>query len=62
MEINRESMFSNYGERMKRIALFEPLYSLSNKKQTDQNKQAIDMFEIGLITLMFFFENKYSQY
>ena len=47
-----------YGERMRRLALFDPLSDLDRKRETDLNKQPIDMKGLGLLTLLFFFEQK----
>ncbi|MFZ3587705.1 replicative DNA helicase [Bacillus sp. DJP31] len=47
-----------YSERISRIALFEPLYELERKKQVDANGAPIDMKGLGLLTLLFFFEQK----
>lgn len=49
---------TGFHERMGKIALFDPLYELQRKKQTDRDGQAIDMMELGLLTLLFFFEQK----
>ncbi|MEJ8552627.1 hypothetical protein [Tepidibacter sp. Z1-5] len=47
----------NYRERIQRIALFDPLFKLENKKGKDNNGDPIDYFSLGLLTLLFFFEN-----
>ncbi|KHD84367.1 hypothetical protein [Heyndrickxia ginsengihumi] len=47
----------NYRERMQRLALFDPLFRLENKREKDENGQPIDYFGYGLLTLLFFFEN-----
>lgn len=47
----------NYRERMQRLALFEPLFRLENKREKDDNNKPIDYFGYGLLTLLFFFEN-----
>lgn len=48
---------SGYKERMARLTLFEVLFKLQNKKVKDQADQEIDHFGLGLLTLLFFFEN-----
>lgn len=53
-----EGILSGFEERMARIALFDPLFELQRKKQTDASGQPIDMMELGLLTLLFFFEQK----
>lgn len=47
----------NYRDRMQRLALFEPLFKLENKREKDDHNQPIDYFGYGLLTLLFFFEN-----
>jgi hypothetical protein len=47
-----------YSERIARIVLFEPLYELERKKQVDLEGNPIDMKGLGLLTLLFFFEQK----
>ena len=49
---------AGYSERMSRVALFEPLYALERKNQSDLSGQSIDMKGLGLLTLLFFFEQK----
>ncbi|WNS40848.1 replicative DNA helicase [Paenibacillus sp. MMS20-IR301] len=53
-----EGALSGFQERMSKVALFDPLFELQRKKQTDANGQPIDMMELGLLTLLFFFEQK----
>lgn len=53
-----DGVLSGFQERMSRIALFDPLFELQRKKQIDADGQAIDMMELGLLTLLFFFEQK----
>lgn len=47
----------NYRDRVQRLALFDPLYKLDNKKTKDHSGKYIDFFSLGLLTLLFFFEN-----
>jgi hypothetical protein len=59
MELNEISdITSGFRERMRRLALFDPLYELERKKVKDQQEQPIDMKGLGLLTLLFFFEQK----
>ncbi|WP_241674879.1 replicative DNA helicase [Paenibacillus luteus] len=53
-----DNMISDFHERMSRIALFDPLFELQRKKQTDAEGQSIDLMELGMLTLLFFFEQK----
>lgn len=51
-------MTTGYSERMSRVALFDPLHALDRKSQTDLDGKPIDMKGLGLLTLLFFFEQK----
>lgn len=53
-----EGTLSGFQERMTKVALFDPLFELQRKKQTDANGQPVDMMELGMLALLFFFEQK----
>lgn len=53
-----QELTSGYRERMRRLALFDPLYDLDRKREQDLDNQLIDMKGLGLLTLLFFFEQK----
>ncbi len=55
--IDYSGTLNGYKERMERITLFDILYKLQNKKMKDQGDQDMDYFGLGLLTLLFFFEN-----
>jgi hypothetical protein len=55
--ISIKNVTENYGERIQRLALFDPLYKLQNKNSKDDNGNIIDYFSLGLLSLLFFFEN-----
>jgi len=57
MEIASKHVTQYYRERIQRLALFDPLFKLEGKKGRDKSGNAIDYFGLGLITLLFFFEN-----
>lgn len=57
MNTNLKGVTENYRERMQRLALFDPLFRLENKREKDENNQPIDYFGYGLLTILFFFEN-----
>lgn len=57
MDISIKDITKDYSERVKRIALFEPLYKLQDKRFKDDNGNLVDCFSFGLIALLFFFEN-----
>ena len=57
MEIDSRNITASYRERMQRLALFDPLHRLENKKTTDKSGRPIDYYSLGLLTLLFFFEN-----
>ncbi|GKX27934.1 hypothetical protein SH1V18_04140 [Vallitalea longa] len=46
-----------YRDRIERVALFDCLYRLEKKQKKDRAGNTIDFFGLGLLTLMFFFEN-----
>lgn len=56
MDIN--GITAGYSERMARMALFDPLHELDRKKQMDQEGRSIDLKGLGLLTLLYFFEQK----
>lgn len=57
-ELYIKELTSGYRERMRRLALFDPLYELDRKREQDQTEKMIDMKGLGLLTLLFFFEQK----
>lgn len=57
-----EGTLTGFQDRMSKIALFDPLFELQRKKQTDSDGQPIEMMELGLLTLLFFFEQKLMRY
>jgi hypothetical protein len=57
-QLDLKEITSGYRERMRRLALFEPLYELDRKREQDLTEKAIDMKGLGLLTLLFFFEQK----
>ena len=53
-----QELASGYRERVRRLALFDPLYELDRKREMDQDNQLVDMKGLGLLALLFFFEQK----
>ncbi len=49
---------AGFSERMSRVALFDPLHALDRKNKSDLDGNSIDMKGLGLLTLLFFFEQK----
>lgn len=47
-----------FGERCKRLAIFTPLFALKGKRKISALPFEIDWFNLGLLTLLFFFESK----
>lgn len=48
-----------FGERCKRLAIFTPLFSLKGKRKSSSALPfEIDWFNLGVLTLLFFFESK----
>ena len=50
-------VLDHFGERMKRLAIYDPLYRLGRKKKKDHSNREIPYYELGMLTLLFFFEN-----
>ena len=57
MDVSIKNITENYRERMERLALFDPLYVLERKSGKDNAGNSIDYYGLGLLTLLFFFEN-----
>ncbi len=57
MSIEARSVVEQFGERMKRLAIYEPLHRLDRKKGKDRSGKDIPYYELGMLTLLFFFEN-----
>ncbi|WP_186577915.1 replicative DNA helicase [Aquibacillus kalidii] len=57
-KLDLQDITSGYRERIRRLALFDPLFDLDRKREFDHNKMPIDMKGLGLLTLLFFFEQK----
>lgn len=57
MKVRKSEVLENYGERISRLAIYEPLLRLQNKREKDNSGKTIKYFDLGLITLLFFFEN-----
>ncbi len=51
------NMLGGYKDRVARIALFDIFHHLENKQQKDDSNRPIDYFGIGLLGVLFFFEN-----
>ncbi|MCF2945458.1 replicative DNA helicase [Paenibacillus tarimensis] len=51
-------MLSGFQERMGKLALFDPLYELGRQRKTDRDGKPVAMMELGLLSLLFFFEKK----
>ncbi|MFB6467025.1 replicative DNA helicase [Cytobacillus sp. Hz8] len=57
-KLDIQDITNGYRERVRRLALFDPLYELDRKREQDQAEHMIDMKGLGLLTLLFFFEQK----
>lgn len=57
MEYKIKSITENYRERIQRLALLDCLYKLKDKRTKDKSGKTIDFFSLGLLALLFFFEN-----
>lgn len=51
-------ILQGYGERYEKILLFEPLNKLSAMQKKDAQNRPIDMRGLGMLTLLYFFEQK----
>ncbi|QQK76506.1 replicative DNA helicase [Salicibibacter cibarius] len=49
---------AGYRDRMRRLAIFDPLYELDRQQRKDEDGAVVDMKGLGLLTLLFFFEEK----
>ena len=57
MKVELSEVLENYGERIARLSIYEPLLELKRKREKDNSENTIDYFSLGFITLLFFFEN-----
>ncbi len=57
-KLELQEITNGYRERMHRLALFDPLYELERKREQDQQELMVDMKGLGLLSLLFFFEQK----
>ncbi len=55
--INDQAISEGYRERIRRLALFDSLYRLEKKTAKDLENRPIDYFGLGVLSLLFFFEN-----
>lgn len=56
MSVEPANVTANFRERVQRLALFDPLFRLENKRGLDRSQRPIDYFSLGLMALLFFFE------
>lgn len=56
--LNMVQLTSGFRDRMSKLALFDPLFELRSKRKADLNQRPIDLMELGLLTLLYFFEQK----
>jgi len=59
--INIQELVSGYRDRVRRLILIDPLLELGRKREADEQGKEIDMFGLGLLTLLFFFERRLSR-
>lgn len=57
MEVDIANVSAGFRERMQRLALFDPLFRMENKRTLDRSQRPINYFSLALLTLLFFFEN-----
>ncbi len=58
---DEQAVIKNYRDRIKRLALFEPLFGLQSRRMKDAEDRPVDLFELGILTLLFFFEHKLNR-
>lgn len=56
--LDNDGFINGYRERYTRISLFEPFVILKRKKTRDAHNKSIDMPGMGLLCLLYFFEQK----
>lgn len=59
--IQLDNLTKGYRERMRRLALMDPLNELAQKRKKDQNDKPIDMRGLGMLMLLFFYERRLSR-
>lgn len=59
--IDMSDLTSGYKDRMRRLALMEPLTELERKRMTDEDGAIVDMRGLGMLTLLFFFERRLTR-
>lgn len=57
-DVEMNEIVKGYRERYARIALFEPFEQLKRKTMADSNKKQLDFAGLGLLCLLYFFEQK----
>lgn len=62
MEMNESfdtsQIVAGFHERMSKVALFDALFELQRKREPDVDGVSINMMELGLLSLLYFFEQK----
>ncbi|WP_127579970.1 replicative DNA helicase [Paenibacillus koleovorans] len=58
MELDEKQLVTGFRDRMTKLALFDPLFELRGKRKTDRSNKPVDLMEMGLLALLFFFEQK----
>ncbi|MCQ4085940.1 replicative DNA helicase [Saccharibacillus sp. JS10] len=57
-DVDVNAVLADFPMRMDKLALFDPLFELGRQRKTDLDGKPIAMMELGLLTLLFFFEKK----
>jgi len=55
MKVTLSEVLENYGERIGRLSIYEPMLELKRKREKDNSDNPIDYYSLGFITLLFFF-------
>lgn len=57
-DVDVNAILADFSSRMDKLALFEPLFELGRQRRTDLDGKPVAMMELGMLTLLFFFEKK----
>ncbi|WP_246281165.1 replicative DNA helicase [Saccharibacillus qingshengii] len=57
-DVDVNAVLADFPSRMDKLALFDPLFELGRQRKNDLDGKPIAMMELGMLTLLFFFEKK----
>lgn len=59
--IDKQELTSGYRDRLRRLALIDPLIELDRRRMSDLDDEPMDMRGFGMLTLLFFFERRLAR-